>query len=915
MAQDDSQFPARYEPLERLGKGGGGEVWSARDRVGGEIVALKLLRDAADEPEMLALVREATALSGIEGLGVPRVLHFGRLPKTNRPYMVRELVQGTSLLDLLAHGVSTSTYLEAVAQAADLLTRLHRALLLHGDIKPANIIVGSDGTATLVDLGLAAYWQEGGARPEGLTPRYAAPELFRGEPLTPRAEVFALGATLGEVLRQSNTTLGEELRKAVAQVVAHATAENPAERFPSADEFAEALRRAGGLQSERIGNEMRVWSIVGIDNVSAELLERVEALEPGAGLVVSGPPGSGRSTLLRRLAWSLGIAGAAVGVVQQSDASDLDTALAVALADREPREVVLIVDDADGRSADDLAKLDELRSAGSTLVMVMGDGADGTKLPGGTFGLFQVPPLAERDAAELLRRMIPSLSDKLVEHIVMRTGRLPGLMRALVDKLEGEAVVSIDDLEQKLDEVPVPRGVRIDPSEIHRLLDRGRFDHASEYLEAYREDASVTIALARAKLHTGRGEPQKALRELKRAEEALPKEGDEVAAWHVQKARAHLRSGDYEEAELHANLALTQLGASLLDLATQGDEPVGAMVADALAVAGLTQSLSARHDEAALTLRRSVDVARASGDPRMLAVALGSLAFALQRSDKLDEAQRAHEEALDLAERAGDAGHIATTRLNLAGIARIRGDIAGSIAHLEAAADMGRRSGRQSTVRQALMNLANLDLYLGRVERARMSIDALAAERGSLALSGQAQLFALEAECAALAGDLETAQHKCLECARAYETLRRPVDAAEAQLERVLFLVHSMKPNLPDLQEALFKAEALLADSGAHRPLLFLARGEVARLAGEQEQARTSFDEAIDAAREVGLREWLWRALQARSQLHASGGRDAPASDDRREALVILEEMASELPRDLREVFWNDPRKSALRDL
>ncbi len=152
------EFPARYEPLDRLGKGGGGEVWSARDRITGEIVALKLLRAEADEAEMLALVREATVLSGIEGLGVPRVLHFGRLPKTDRAYMVRELVEGHSLSDLLPRdkdsssqsasvpsSLSPAKLLSAVAQSADLLTRLHRSLLLHGDIKPANIIVAPDG--------------------------------------------------------------------------------------------------------------------------------------------------------------------------------------------------------------------------------------------------------------------------------------------------------------------------------------------------------------------------------------------------------------------------------------------------------------------------------------------------------------------------------------------------------------------------------------------------------------------------------------------------------------------------------------------------------------------------------------------------------------------------------------------------
>ena len=196
---------------------------------------------------------------------------------------------------------------------------------------------------------------------------------------------------------------------------------------------------------------------------------------------------------------------------------------------------------------------------------------------------------------------------------------------------------------------------------------------------------------------------------------------------------AQLRAGSYEEAESAATAALLQLGTSIT-----GDEPpdseTGTLVADALAVCGLTQSLGARHEEAAATLGRSVAVARAAADERTLAVALGSLAFALQRDDKLDEAQRAHEEALELAEAAGDAGHIATTRLNLAGINKTRGDVAAALTHLEAAVDMGRRSGRASTVRQALLNLANLNLYLGRRARARASIDALRAERPSLNL-------------------------------------------------------------------------------------------------------------------------------------------------------------------------------------
>ncbi|MBW2537960.1 MAG: serine/threonine protein kinase, partial [Deltaproteobacteria bacterium] len=835
-----SEFPPRYQALEQLGKGGGGEVWSARDRVTGQVVALKLLRDGADEPEILALVREATALSGIEGLGVPRVLHFGRLPRSDRAYMVRELVRGRSLADLLSRPSAGEPQavrgaMSAVVQVADLLTRLHRALLLHGDIKPANIIVGEDGRATLVDLGLAAHWREGGTTPKGLTPRYAAPELFCGEPLTPRAEVFALGASLADVLKVGEKALDEAVAEAVGRVVSRATAGLPANRYPSADEFAEALRRAGRVEGDMDRRRGRVWSIVGLDGPAAALTERIRQLDRGGGLVVTGPVGSGRTTLLRRISWSLGVGGAAVAFLESpsseapqdpladpppgsgaaSDAAALESEPAPSVGDlgialehvtmgRAPEELVLVVDDADQRTAAELDRLGELREQGATLVMVVSSTPGGARLPGRTFALYEMPPLDEPTAAALVRRMIPSLSDRLIGHIVTRTGGLPGVLRAAVTRLEGAAVVSVDDVEARLDGVSELAVPSTDPKELHRLLDRGRFEQAAQQLERSSPDGSLPIELARAKLEIGQSDPQAALQRLQQLQPRLEEQadGDLVALWHLQMARALLRVGDYDQAEVQSNLALTQVGVTLIEGLQGGDvgsglremthgATVGAMVAESLAVSGLAQSFAGKHEEAIRTLRRSVEVARGCSQQGMAATALASLAVALQRGDDLDEAQQAYEEALDLAEQSSDAGMVATTRQNLAGIAKLRGDIAGALAHFEAAVDMGRRSGRKSTVQYALLNLANLDLYLGRHARARASIDALAAERDSLGQSAQAQLLALEAEQAAIEGDLTTAGDACLQCALAYEKLGRSIDAAEARLERVVWLARA----------------------------------------------------------------------------------------------------------------------------
>src|SRR5947209_5663684 len=159
-------IPPRYEPIRRLGQGGGGEVWAVRDRVTASVLALKVLAANAGEHEVKALVREAIALSGLEGLGVPRVVAFGALPDSGRRYMVRELVEGQSLEDVL-DDENGPDWLEPLARASEQLTALHRAGLLHGDVKPANVIVGEGGAGTLVDLGLAAPWREGGTLAQG----------------------------------------------------------------------------------------------------------------------------------------------------------------------------------------------------------------------------------------------------------------------------------------------------------------------------------------------------------------------------------------------------------------------------------------------------------------------------------------------------------------------------------------------------------------------------------------------------------------------------------------------------------------------------------------------------------------------------------------------------------------------------
>jgi transcriptional regulator with GAF, ATPase, and Fis domain len=941
------RLPPRYEPIAPLGKGGGGEVWSVRDRITGRTVALKALREDAEEREVLALVREAVALSGVEGLGVPRVLRFGRLPLGNdgarqssapaRWYMVRELVEGSSLADLLDTGDPLRA-LVAIAQAADQLTRLHRASLLHGDIKPANIIVGEAGRATLVDLGLAATWREGGARLEGLTPRYAAPELFDGVELTVRAEVYALGATIQEAVRASEGRLAPELASELEPVIARATAEDPNARFPSADELANALRRAAHLPEPPEAPTGIVWPVVGLDGPTSRLLDRITALEPGGAIVLTGPKQSGRSTLLRRIAWSLGVEGHPVAWIEAASAPQPREAIDIELtAHGNLSNVVALIDDADRLSDSDFTMLDEVRSRGGRMVMVTQADAGPMGLGGRSFEVFPIPPLDDRLAGELVRRTIPSLSDAVVAHVVARAEGWPGRIRAIVVRLERSPVVAPADVDRLLEVEPVSAlGVASEPEEIHRLLDCGHFEEAAALLERHADNPSPVIAIARARLATNRGDTTRALAELSGVRRKVEAGGDRlvVASLKLYASRAHLRAGDYGEAERSAHEACDDLGVAI-DRRRGSDAPsltaqsagstkvpmlamplepkVALVAAEAVSVCGLAQSYASRHVEAKVTLEHSVELARAAADPRILSVTLASLAFALQRDGQLAEAKVAYEEALGAAELAADAGGVATTRLNLAGILKRQGDLAGAIRHLEAAVDMGRRSGRMATLRQALLNLANLDHYLGRLARARVSIDDLAAQRGDLPPQMQAQLLALEAEHAARSGNHSEAERLCTECAEAYDAMGRSIDAAEARLERVLVLAGRPEADADALKREIVRAETALGTTTAHRALLSIARGRVATLLGDEQSAREAFDEALEAGRVAGQRDWMWRALEARASLELRVGQSLKAKRDREAALAILEEIAARLPRDLREVYWNDPRRHALR--
>jgi predicted ATPase len=192
----------RYELVRRLGAGGAGEVWEAV-LLGPEgfrrAVALKLLRGPVDAAGRAALAREARLGAMVQHPNVVGVHDLGEAD--GRAYVAMELVDGVSLAAAIAaRPLPPRAVLEAGLHAAAALAHLHAAgtdggaAVVHRDVKPSNLLLDRFATVKLADLGIARLASEGGAASG--TPGFAAPEQSAGHATGPRADLFALGATL-----------------------------------------------------------------------------------------------------------------------------------------------------------------------------------------------------------------------------------------------------------------------------------------------------------------------------------------------------------------------------------------------------------------------------------------------------------------------------------------------------------------------------------------------------------------------------------------------------------------------------------------------------------------------------------------------------------------------------------------------
>jgi tetratricopeptide (TPR) repeat protein len=209
------QSLAHYEILDKIGQGGMGEVYRARDNRLGRFVAVKLLtRDSCSNPAFIErFAREAKAASSLNHPGICTIHDIGE--HEGRPFIVMEYLEGSTLADELSAGpLPTEKMLDLALQIVDALAAAHAAGILHRDIKPANICVIEDGRTKLLDFGLATLPQRQ-VDPEAPTMKvaepltlpgmefgtlgYMSPEQALGETLDDRSDLFSLGVVLYEM--------------------------------------------------------------------------------------------------------------------------------------------------------------------------------------------------------------------------------------------------------------------------------------------------------------------------------------------------------------------------------------------------------------------------------------------------------------------------------------------------------------------------------------------------------------------------------------------------------------------------------------------------------------------------------------------------------------------------------------------
>ncbi|HKI27157.1 MAG TPA: protein kinase [Candidatus Sulfotelmatobacter sp.] len=279
------QLVGHYRILEKIGAGGMGEVYRARDERLGRDVALKLIRPASSEnPDLLRrFEQEARAAAALNHPNILAIYDVGFDGGT--PFIVSELLEGKPLRQRLLEGpIPIREAAEYALQVAHGLTAAHGRHIVHRDLKPENLFVTNEGRIKILDFGVAKLQSpsEDGRPIESLTTvtksgtvvgtvAYMSPEQLRGKPVDHRSDIFTFGAILYEILTGQRAFRGEtevdtmsavlreeppeaNLERAAIplgyrDIVKHCVEKEPENRFQSTHDLAFALQTISGSSS------------------------------------------------------------------------------------------------------------------------------------------------------------------------------------------------------------------------------------------------------------------------------------------------------------------------------------------------------------------------------------------------------------------------------------------------------------------------------------------------------------------------------------------------------------------------------------------------------------------------------------------------------------------------------------------
>lgn len=265
-----------YRAVEVLGRGGMSVVYRARRTDGrfDQTVALKVLAPFFHTPEFVRRFdRERQVLASLRHPHIATLLDGG-VSSDGEPYLVTELVDGRSLdAHADAAGLDVPARLRLLQQVCDAVDHAHRQLVVHGDLKPGNILVTGEGFVKLLDFGTARLLTTGeqvtATHERLLTPRYASPEQLRGERTTVASDVYSLGVVAYELLCGASP-FGETT--SAADILERASGHGTIRHLDAA--VSEAAARAFGMNSEKLARVLR-------GDLTA-IVAKAMAVDPGA---------------------------------------------------------------------------------------------------------------------------------------------------------------------------------------------------------------------------------------------------------------------------------------------------------------------------------------------------------------------------------------------------------------------------------------------------------------------------------------------------------------------------------------------------------------------------------------------------------------------------------------------------------